>query len=137
MRVCLPNSHYAIIGMLATTAIGAVWSSCSSEFGTQAIVDRLGQIEPKVLFICDGHQYQGKKFSAKDKMMQLVHNLKSLNCLVICPNIQEPINTKEIEKSIYWDDFLQPADECPFVSLPFAHPIYILFSSGTQANPNA
>lgn len=131
----MPNVPQTIIAMLATTSIGAIWSSCSPDFGAQAAIDRLGQIEPKVLFICDGHQYQGKKHSGTEKIIQLSNAIPSLIQIVICPNIQEEINTANIAKTLYWNDLIKPAIHCDFESLPFDHPVYILFSSGTTGKP--
>lgn len=131
----LPNTAYAIIAMLATTSLGAIWSSCSPDFGAQAVVDRLGQIEPKVLFICDGHQYAGKVHNGAEKIQHLHDSFPSLNQVVICPNVQETMSTTHMPKTVYWDAFIQPATECEFVSLPFNHPIYILYSSGTTGKP--
>ncbi|TAL64240.1 MAG: acetoacetate--CoA ligase, partial [Legionella sp.] len=131
----MPNVPQTIIAMLATSSLGAIWSSCSPDFGAQAALDRLGQIEPKVLFICDGHQYQGKKHSGAEKIAQLHAAMPSLLQVIICPNIYESLDLNELDKAIYWDDFIKPATECEFVSLPFAHPLYILFSSGTTGKP--
>jgi acetoacetyl-CoA synthetase len=131
----LPNTAYAIIAMLATTSLGAIWSSCSPDFGAQAIVDRLGQIEPKVLFICDGHQYSGKVHSGAEKIQHLHETITSINQLVICPNLFEAIPTTHMSKAVYWDNFIQRATECDFISLPFNHPLCILYSSGTTGKP--
>ncbi|KTD51240.1 acetoacetate--CoA ligase [Legionella quateirensis] len=131
----MPNIPLTIIAMLATTSIGAVWSSCSPDFGAQAAIDRLGQIEPKVLFICDGHQYQGKIHSGAEKIVQLKKAISSLVQIVVCPNIHEEINFTDIPNALYWKDFIKPATECEFESLPFDHPVYILFSSGTTGKP--
>lgn len=131
----MPNTCNTIIAMLATTSLGAIWSSCSPDFGAQAALDRLGQIEPKALFICDGHQYAEKKHSGLEKIKHLIEAIPSLAQLIICPNIDEQIDTSTLVKTVYWDEFLKPATECQFVSLPFNHPIYILFSSGTTGKP--
>lgn len=131
----MPNTHYTIIAMLAATSLGAIWASCSPDFGAQAAIDRLGQVNPKVLFICDGHQYNGKKFNGAEKIHQLNAAISSLNHIVICPNIHETIELAELPKANYWNDFLKPAKECEFVSLPFEHPLYIMFSSGTTGKP--
>lgn len=131
----MPNTHYAIIAMLATASLGAIWSSGSPDFGAQAAIDRLGQVEPKVLFICDGHQYQGKKFSGAEKIKQLNDAIPSLMHVVICPNINEAVDIANLPRAEYWDDFLKPAKECEFASLPFEHPLYIMFSSGTTGKP--
>lgn len=131
----MPNVPQTIIAMLATASIGAIWSSCSPDFGAQAAIDRLGQIEPKVLFICDGHQYQGKIHSGAEKISQLHDAISSLVQIVICPNINEETDLSGISKILYWNDFIKPATQCDFVSLPFDHPLYILFSSGTTGKP--
>lgn len=131
----MPNTSYTIIAMLATTSLGAIWSSCSPDFGTQAALDRLGQIEPKALFICDGHQYQGKKYNSSEKVVQLSAAIPSLRHVVICPNINENIELKHQPNASNWNDFIKPASDCDFVSLPFDHPVYILFSSGTTGRP--
>lgn len=131
----LPNTPFAVIAMLATSSLGAIWSSCSPDFGAQAAVDRLGQIEPKVLFICDGHQYQGKTHSGLDKIKQLVADIPSLVKTVICPNVNERVAVSALMNALYWDDFIKPATQCHFVSLPFDHPLYVLYSSGTTGKP--
>ncbi|WP_058535874.1 acetoacetate--CoA ligase [Legionella saoudiensis] len=131
----MPNTHYTIIAMLAATSLGAIWSSCSPDFGTQAAMDRLGQVDPKVLFICDGHQYNGKKFSGSEKIKQLSSAMTTLKHTVICPNINERIDLADLPKASYWDEFLKPAKECEFASVPFEHPLYIMFSSGTTGKP--
>ena len=131
----MPNTQYTIIAMLATASLGAIWASCSPDFGAEAAIDRLGQIDPKVLFICDGHQYKGKKFNGTEKIKQLNDAISSLTHLVVCPNIHEAVDISELPKAHYWDDFIKPAKECDFVSLPFEHPLYIMFSSGTTGKP--
>lgn len=95
----MPNTHYTIIAMLAATSLGAIWSSGSPDFGAQAAIDRLGQVEPKVLFICDGHQYNGKKFSGTEKIKQLNDAIPSLMHVVICPNINEAVNIANLPKA--------------------------------------
>ena len=131
----MPNTPYTIIAMLATTSLGAIWSSCSPDFGCQAALDRLGQIDPKILFICDGHQYQGKKHNGTEKIAQLAKSIPTLMQIVICPNINIEIECTTIPKTIFWNDFIKPATECEFASLPFDHPVYIMFSSGTTGKP--
>lgn len=131
----MPNINQTIIAMLATASLGAIWSSCSPDFGAQAAVDRLGQIEPKLLFISDGHQYLGKKHDASDKIVAVCEAIPSLKHVVLCPVLGQPLQLKLKPILHYWDDFLQPASECQFVALPFDHPLYILFSSGTTGKP--
>ncbi|KTC81462.1 acetoacetate--CoA ligase [Legionella brunensis] len=131
----MPNVSFTIIAMLATTSLGAIWSSCSPDFGAQAAIDRLGQIQPKVLFACDGHQYLGKKHDAIAKIAQVTTAMLTLTKVVICPviHVQQDITT--IPNATYWKDFVKPSSQCDFISMPFSHPVYILFSSGTTGKP--
>lgn len=131
----MPNTSQTIIAMLATTSLGAIWSSCSPDFGAQAVIDRLGQIEPKILFACNGHQYLGKTHEGYDRIVEVSKAIQSLRKIVICPTISTPVSLNEIAKTILWDDFLQPVEDCEFKAMPFAHPIYILYSSGTTGKP--
>lgn len=131
----MPNTAFTIIAMLATTAIGAIWSSCSPDFGSAAIIDRLGQIEPKVVFICDGHSYQGKMHAANDKITAIQQSIPSLKQIVICPNLPQAPKLDSIDKIIPLNEFLIPNQPLEFTPFPFAHPAYILFSSGTTGQP--
>lgn len=140
----MPNVAFTIVAMLATASIGAIWSSCSPDFGSMTIIDRLGQIEPSVVFICDGHYYNGKTFDAQTKIQDISTRLPSLKHLVIYPNIHSNLDVHTIPNAITLSDFLAPASlpistssamELTFTSLPFAHPLYILFSSGTTGKP--
>ena len=128
----LPNSHFAIIAMLATASIGAIWSSCAPEFGISAAVDRLAQIAPKCLLICNGYAYHGKTFSLKSKADTLLAKIPSITHCVICPILN---NHEMPESAILWDDFIEPNAEFNPVPMPFNHPWYILFSSGTTGKP--
>ncbi|MDP3562800.1 MAG: acetoacetate--CoA ligase [Legionellaceae bacterium] len=131
----MPNVAFTIIAMLASASIGAIWSSCSPDFGSAAIIDRLGQIKPSVLFICDGHSYGGKLHDAQTKINDISKMIPSLKQLVIYPHIHSEIAIQNIPKAIALNDFLKPAETLAFTSLPFAHPLYILFSSGTTGKP--
>ncbi|MDP1602407.1 MAG: acetoacetate--CoA ligase [Legionella sp.] len=137
MRVAaiMPNVSQTIIAMLATASIGAIWASCSPDFGAQAAIDRLGQIEPSVLFICDGHQYMGKKHDGAAKISEVSLAMPSLTHIVVCPVINSNFSLSTLPKAIFWDDFIVNSDEMEFEALPFAHPLYILFSSGTTGKP--
>ena len=128
----LPNTPYALIAMLATASIGAIWASCSPEFGAEAIIDRLGQIEPKLLFVTDGHVYQGNRHEAGALLQILSQQIPSVQTMVLCSVIKAPLT---LEKGIPWDAFQKPAIPLTFTSLPFDHPLYILFSSGTTGRP--
>lgn len=131
----MPNVTFTIIAMLATASMGAIWSSCSPDFGLHAAFDRLGQIEPKVLFACDGHQYQGKRHIAYEKIKQMSTLIPTLKRIVICPIIGGEMDVASMKHAVIWDNFLKPATMINFTSLPFAHPLYILFSSGTTGKP--
>ena len=131
----MPNVSYTIIAMLATASLGAIWSSCSPDFGAQAAIDRLGQIEPNVLFGCDGHQYMGKKHEGLTKLIDVASAISSLTHVVVCPIIEKKPDIQGLKGGHLWDDFIQTTDVCDFKALPFAHPLYILFSSGTTGKP--
>lgn len=130
----MPNVAYTIIAMLATASIGATWSACSPDFGAQAIIDRLGQLEPKILFACDGHQYLGKKHEAQSNLLEISQAIPSLTRIVICPNLHTQPSFNWPAQAIYWQDFIKPAVN-EFRPMPFSHPLYILFSSGTTGKP--
>lgn len=131
----MPNVDYTVIAMLATASIGAIWSSCSSDFGPEAAIDRLGQIEPKVLFVCDEHDYHGKNHIEWAKTREISNRIQSLHQIVICPRIAKSLDLTEIPNSIMWHDFLQPTTQVSYEAFPFNHPLYILFSSGTTGKP--
>lgn len=131
----LPNVAFTIIAMLATTAIGAIWSSCSPDFGVAAIVDRLEQIAPKLLFMCDGHSYQGKIHSATDKITAIQQQLPSLKQIVIYPNLPLSVVPEPVPDTLSLAEFLIPDQVLNFTAFPFDHPAYILFSSGTTGKP--
>ncbi|GAB3925613.1 acetoacetate--CoA ligase [Larkinella terrae] len=137
----LPNIPEAVVAFLATTSVGAIWSSCSPDFGTPSIVDRFRQIEPKVLFAVDGYSYNGKKIDKTDALEDLQLALPSLKRVVWVSNLDphfEPAPTGR-SKSILWNTVLQtdPAVPLTFEPVPFDHPIWILFSSGTTGKPKA
>ncbi|WP_419419107.1 acetoacetate--CoA ligase [Legionella sp. D16C41] len=129
----MPNVAETIIAMLATTSLGAIWSSCSPDFGAQAAIDRFSQIEPKILFACNGHYYLGKKHLEIDKIKEIGQAIPSIQKIVICPILNNTEIT--IPKACWWESFIQPATTCDFQDLPFAHPVYILYSSGTTGKP--
>lgn len=131
----LPNVSYTIIAFLAAASIGAIWSSCSPDFGIQAAVDRLGQIEPKLLFIGDAHIYQGKEYEGLNKIPQLLKDIPSLNEIIVCPVIHSEPSLQTYPKTMLWHDFVKPNPNLEFAALPFDHPLYILFSSGTTGKP--
>jgi acetoacetyl-CoA synthetase len=131
----MPNNAQTIIAMLATANIGAVWSSCSPDFGAAAAIDRFSQIEPCVLFLCDGQRYNGKVFSTLSKLTQFIEQLPTLKQVVICPVIEENFKLPEQPKLTTWQDFLIPDSLFEPLMVSFSHPLYILFSSGTTGKP--
>lgn len=131
----MPNVPMTLIAMLASATLGAIWSSCSPDFGAQAAIDRLGQVEPSVLFISDGHQYMGKQHDASLKIKAVCDAIPSLKQVILCPIIGSNPVIDVACPVAFWDNFLGEATDCPFTALPFAHPLYILFSSGTTGKP--
>lgn len=132
----LPNVPEAIIGMLATASIGAVWSSCSPDFGASGVLDRFGQIEPKVLLACDGYHYGGKTHHTGAKLRDIVAGLPGLAQLVVVPVLgQGAPDCGAVPTQAYAAFVDRSATTIEFAQLPFAHPLYILYSSGTTGKP--
>jgi len=133
----MPNMTETIIAMLATTSIGAIWSSCSPDFGFQGVMDRFGQIEPKVLFTANGYSYNGKKFDSLEKVRQITGEISSIEKVVIVPYTQVNPDITAIGKAVLFADFLAAEQglEIKFEQLPFEHPLYIMYSSGTTGVP--
>ena len=128
----LPNMPEAIIAMLATTTIGAIWSSCSPEFGNESLFDRFHQIQPKILIISDGYFYNGKVFSNKEKINWLRKNITSLEQIILVSYCNEKLTINAID---FNDMLLDPNFSIRFEQLPFDHPVYIMYSSGTTGIP--
>ena len=129
----LPNIPEAIIAMLATTSIGAIWSSCSPDFGFQSVMDRFGQIKPKVLIASDGYVYNGKKFDSISKINQVIDAIDSIEKVILVPLLNDKADSK---KSILWNELLtDKSAQLSFEQLPFDHPVYIMYSSGTTGVP--
>ena len=128
----LPNVPEATAALLATASLGAVWSSCSPDFGVQGVLDRFGQIEPKVLFCADGYLYNGREFDSQEKASQVLEQLPSVEECVVVDYLGGP---PRAGTSLY--DFLEPFDagEIDFERVEFNHPLYILYSSGTTGVP--
>ena len=136
-RVCayMPNMPETVIAMLATTAIGAIWSSCSPDFGVQGVLDRFGQIEPRILFSADGYYYNGKQHDSLAKLAEIRERLPSVEKVVIAPLVVSQPMIDTVRDAVHWHDFSINADNVEFVDLPFNHPLYILYSSGTTGVP--
>ena len=136
-RVCayMPNMPETVIAMLATTAIGAIWSSCSPDFGVQGVLDRFGQIEPRILFSADGYYYNGKQHDSLAKLAEIREGLPSVEKVVVAPLVVSQPMIGAVRDAVLWHDFSINADNVEFVDLPFNHPLYILYSSGTTGVP--
>lgn len=133
----MPNLMETAIAMLAATSLGAIWSSCATDLGAQAVLDRLGQIEPKVLFTVDGYFYKRKKFSSLDNAAKIVGGMPSLEKVVIVQYNESVEDISQIPNAVYYDDFVAREDylEIRFEQLPFSHPAVVMFSSGTTGKP--
>ncbi|SUD60384.1 acetoacetyl-CoA synthetase [Ectopseudomonas oleovorans] len=134
----MPNTWQTVVGMLATASLGATWSSCSPDFGTQGVIDRFGQIEPKVLIAAAGYRYAGKQLDLTDKLNEILPQLPSLERLVIVPYSRDeasPTDYKSAALTTLWQDFYQPGGAPQFTPVPFDQPLYILYSSGTTGVP--
>ncbi len=133
----LPNLPQTVMAMLATTSIGAVWSSCSPDFGVQGVLDRFGQIEPKVMFTIDGYHYNGKHIDCVEKVSEIVAKLPSIEKVIVIPYAGSQKEIASINNAIYWDDFIKDktADTIEFEQVSFDHPLFIMYSSGTTGVP--
>lgn len=138
----MPNTQETIVAMLATVSIGAIWSSCSPDFGIQGVIDRFGQIEPKVLFTTDGYFYGGKTLDSLSKVSQISDIISNLEHVVVIPHLHLSSNTPvdlpklNIASATRWVDALDnDSSEVLFNRLSFNHPLYIMYSSGTTGVP--
>ena len=133
----LPNLPGAVIAMLATTSLGAVWSSCSPDFGVQGVLDRFGQIEPTVLFAVDGYFYNGRTTSVLDRVAEIAGRLPTVKQTVVVPYTTGAPDLHGVPHAVSVHDFMAPfkARAVTYARLPFNHPLYILYSSGTTGAP--
>ena len=135
----VPNMPEALIGFLACASIGVIWSSCSPDFGLGAVVDRFAQIEPKVLFAVDGYRYGGKDYDRIEVVTRLQEEIPTLEKTVILPYLKEEPDTSDLENVVYWDEMLSRNEgaELQFEQVPFDHPLWVVYSSGTTGLPKA
>ena len=133
----IPNMPEAIIAMLATSSIGAIWSSSSPDFGIKGVLDRFSQIEPKVVIAADGYYFKGKSFDSLERLNGILTDLPSVEKVVVIKYINEG-KISHIPNAIWWDDFSQSTvHKLIFEQLPFDHPVYIMYSSGTTGKPKS
>ncbi len=133
----LPNIPEAVIAMLATTSIGAIWTSCSPDFGVTGLLDRFGQVQPKVLFSADGYYYNGTTHDCMDQLHTVIDRLEGLQRVVVVPFVHSESNPSTLPLGVTYEEFAgsDSGSEICFEQLPFDHPVYILYSSGTTGQP--
>ena len=133
----MPNIPEAMIAMLAAASIGAVWSSCSPDFGAQGVLDRFGQIEPRILFCTARYRYNGKMIELGERVAEVVKQIPGIERVVVVPYGDRQFDQKTIPNAVSWEEFAGTGsgDEIVFERLPFDHPLYVLYSSGTTGQP--
>ena len=145
----LPNIPEAVIAALAASSLGAAWSSCSPDFGARGVLDRFGQIAPKVLIVADGYRYSGKRIDCLDRVREIVTEIPAIELLVVVPFLDDSVSNAALaalmpnsqDSAVRWADFLVSAagTEDPqasaFARMPFDHPLYVMYSSGTTGLP--
>ena len=133
----MPNMPQSIMAMLAATSIGATWSSCSPDFGIKGVLDRFGQIKPKVLFTANGYSFKGKNIDSLGRITDILKQLPSIEKLVVVPYTDTNPDISQIANAVMYDDFKsdQSGLSIEFEQLPFDHPLYIMYSSGTTGLP--
>ncbi len=133
----LPNMPEAVFAMLAATSLGAIWSSCSPDFGLKGVITRFGQIKPRVLFAAEGYWFKGKRIDCLERLGAILKELPSVEQVVIVPYTGETEGLDLPPQALSYRDFIAPAITCEleFTPLPFDHPLYIMYSSGTTGLP--
>jgi acetoacetyl-CoA synthetase len=137
----LTNSPQAVIAMLATVSAGGVWTACSPDLGIPSVLDRFSQLQPRFLFCVDGYRYGGKSYSRRREIRELVAGLPSLEATILVPNLDGESAEIVVDGAESWDALFDaaadPQGDIEFTQVPFAHPLWILFSSGTTGLPKA
>jgi acetoacetyl-CoA synthetase len=135
----MPNIPETIVAFLATASIGAVWSSCSPDFGAASVIDRFAQIEPKVLFAVDGYRYGGKDFDRRATVAELQEAMPSVSRTVVVPYLDPDADVEGLRDVTFWDHVLTEGEGAAleFERVPFDHPLWVLYSSGTTGLPKA
>lgn len=133
----MPNMPQSIIAMLAATSLGATWSSCSPDFGIKGVMDRFGQIKPKILFTANGYSYKGKSIDSLERIRSILDQIDSIEKVVVVPYTEQEADIADITHAVHYKDFISHDSNCSleFEQLPFDHPVYIMYSSGTTDLP--
>lgn len=133
----MPNMPETIIAMLAATSLGAVWSSCSPDFGIKGVLDRFGQVKPKVLFTANGYYFKGKQFNLLEKVASIVKELPEIEKIIVTTYTDDRPDLSSLANAVLFDEFKSQEEslEIAFEQLPFDHPLYIMFTSGTTGLP--
>jgi acetoacetyl-CoA synthetase len=131
----MPNTLETVVGMLAATALGAVWSSCSPDFGEAGVLERFGQIEPKVLFACDGYLYAGKRIDTRERVARICAALPSLRRLVVVPFMDDTPDLGTLPQAVAMPEYGVAGVASEFVAVAFDAPLYVMYSSGTTGKP--
>jgi acetoacetyl-CoA synthetase len=131
----MPNIPQSVIAFLACVSIGAVWSSCSPDFGTPSVIDRFKQIEPKILFAVDGYHYNGKAHDRLSVVAELQAALPTLERTILVPYLNEGASANQLKNTVVWDNLLHADGQLTFEQVPFDHPLWVLYSSGTTGLP--
>ena len=135
----MPNVAEALVAFLASSSLGAIWSSCSPDFGAGSVVDRFAQIEPKVLFAVDGYRYGGRDFDRREVLARLQARMPTLERTIVLPYLHQDPDLSGLDRTTSWRDLLASGEssELRFERLPFDHPLWVLYSSGTTGLPKA
>jgi acetoacetyl-CoA synthetase len=135
----MPNIPETVIAMLAATSLGAIWSSCSPDFGASGVLDRFGQIQPRVLFCADSYLYSGREIDCLDRVREITTRIPEIEHVVVVPYLNHAPDLSGIRGAMLWDELAgghdAPPPELTFEHLPFNHPLYIMYSSGTTGLP--
>jgi acetoacetyl-CoA synthetase len=131
----MPNIPETVAALLAISSLGAIWSSCSPDFGTRAVVDRFGQLDPKVLFVVDGYRYGGHDFDRTQEIADIERSLSSLKATVVLPYLRPDAPPPLSASRMSWAELASEAGPLEFAQLPFEHPLWVLYTSGTTGLP--